>query len=369
MKRAVFYLAGYDPKSYRFYYNLFKKNLQEYSKKFNFEAKLSKVQTKKKKIVCWDIESTNAQTTYTFLAWNDIVKKTWSHSITDAIKDCCSFFRIYIITTLPFKFAKESPYQVITGLYPFFYILLSLLFSLSLIFLSVFVLQSYFPLVFCLFFGIFVAFLVLKLLFKLGKKLAVFWIARICIFCANWQKNKKGELENRINIFAKIILNASENNDELILIAHSVGSILCIELLERILQENSSQSIVKKLKILTLGECIPLTSYQKKEQEFRAKLEFVSRFNLQWYDYTSVIDGACFPQVDFFRTSGVEPKFTPLFYSPKFHTLYEKNKYKKIKNDKNKAHFLYLFSVDIQGGYDFFHFVLDEKFLEEKIKK
>lgn len=51
MKRAVFYLAGYDPKSYRFYYNLFKKNLQEYSKKFNFEAKLSKVQKKKNSLL------------------------------------------------------------------------------------------------------------------------------------------------------------------------------------------------------------------------------------------------------------------------------------------------------------------------------
>ncbi|MCX2683656.1 DUF829 domain-containing protein [Campylobacter sp. MIT 21-1685] len=366
MKRAVFYLAGYDPKSYRFYYDLFKKNLHSYSKRFYFEAKLSKVY-KKQDFISWDIESANAQTTYTFLAWNDIVKKTWSYSFIDALKDCYSFFRIYIITGLSFKFAKESPYQLITGYYPFFYILFSLLISLGFACIFVFILQSYFPLYFCIFFGFFMAFVALKFFFRFGKKLAVFWIARICSFCGNWRKNKKGEIEQRINVFAKTILNALDTNDELILIAHSVGTILCIELLERILQENSH--IVKKLKILTLGECIPLTSYQKKEQEFRMKLEFISQFNLKWYDYTSIIDGACFPQVDFFRTSGVEPKFTPVFYSAKFHTLYEKERYKKIKNDKNKAHFLYLFSPEIQGEYDFFRFVLEEKFLEEKITK
>ncbi|EAL9168079.1 DUF829 domain-containing protein, partial [Campylobacter jejuni] len=122
------------------------------------------------------------------------------------------------------------------------------------------------------------------------------------------------------------------------------------------------------LKILTLGECIPLVSYQKKADEFRKKLEFVSRFDLKWYDYTSIIDGACFPQVDFFRTSGVNAKFTPPFLSAKFHTLYEKHEYKKIKRDKNKAHFLYLYSISVKGDYDFFSFIIMPKFLEEKVK-
>ncbi|HIH2115695.1 TPA: DUF829 domain-containing protein, partial [Campylobacter coli] len=60
--------------------------------------------------------------------------------------------------------------------------------------------------------------------------------------------------------------------------------------------------------------------------------------------------------------------FTPPFLSAKFHTLYEKNEYKKIKRDKNKAHFLYLYSPHIKGSYDFFAFIVAPKFLEEKVK-
>lgn len=45
-----------------------------------------------------------------------------------------SFFRIYTITGLFIKFGKESIYQLITGYYPFFYVLFSLLFSLVLAF-------------------------------------------------------------------------------------------------------------------------------------------------------------------------------------------------------------------------------------------
>ncbi len=44
MDREVFYIAGYDPKSYRFYYDLFKKNLKDYSRAFNIKADLSKIE-------------------------------------------------------------------------------------------------------------------------------------------------------------------------------------------------------------------------------------------------------------------------------------------------------------------------------------
>lgn len=371
IKRDVFYIAGYDPKGYRYYYNLFKKNLTLYERKNNCKYVLSKSNTSEK-FPFWLVNFSEVSTKYTLLAWNDIVKKNWSENFKDALADCYSFFRIYTITGLFIKFGKESIYQLITGFYPFFYVLFSVLIALVLGGFSFYFSSFYLHFSIALVLSLLVIFFVNKFLFKFGKKLAVFWIARICSFCANWQNKKQGELDLRINEFKEEILsslkaNQNKENYELILIAHSVGTILCIELLETLLRENLEPTLLQKLKILTLGECIPLVSYQKTALEFRKKLEFVSTFDLKWYDYTSIIDGACFPQVDFFRTSGVEAKFTPPFLSTKFHTLYEKNKYKKIKKDKNKAHFLYLYDADFKGAYDFFNFVVGDKFLEEKI--
>ncbi|BEJ86262.1 membrane protein [Campylobacter jejuni] len=372
MDREVFYIAGYDPKSYRFYYDLFKKNLKDYSHTFNIKADLSKIE-KNEQFPFFKISCEGVQTKYHFLTWNDIVKKNWSENYKDALADCYSFFRIYTITGLFIKFGKESIYQLITGYYPFFYVLFSLLFSLVLAFGSFAFLQNYMHFSLAIIIGCFLGFLLNHFLFKLGKKLAVFWIARICAFCATWQDKKTGTMQERIKLFANTIVDKLKQNEnkqdyELVLVAHSVGTIVCIEVLECILRQNLDLSLLRKLKILTLGECIPLVSYQKKADEFRKKLEFVSRFDLKWYDYTSIIDGACFPQVDFFRTSGVNAKFTPPFLSAKFHTLYKKHEYKKIKRDKNKAHFLYLYSISIKGDYDFFSFIIMPKFLEEKVK-
>ncbi|AJC84194.1 DUF829 domain-containing protein [Campylobacter peloridis] len=370
-KRDVFYIAGYDPRGYRHYYAMFKKNLALQNELLNYDYTLSKAQVNT--YVFWQIQTPHTNTTYTFLSWNDIVKKNWSEGIKDALSDCYDVFRIFIITGLFIKFGKESPYQLITGYYPFFYVLLSLIFTLFCAFGSLFYLQN-----FHIIFGIlaFIACLVFlpKMLYRLGKKLAVFWIARICSFCANWEKNSQGELELRMDDFARVIFeklkeNENDKNYELILSAHSVGTVLCINVLAKVLKKCEKENIsFKNLKILTLGECIPLVSYQKISYDFKKDLEYLGSKNLIWYDFTSIIDGACFAQVDFIRTSGVKAQFSPRYLSAKFHTLYTKQDYKKIKRDKYKAHFLYLFATQIQGVYNFFEFIIGKNKLEEKIK-
>lgn len=370
-KRDVFYIAGYDPRGYRHYYIMFKKNLAEQNVLLNYDYTLSKAQVNTYPF--WQIQTLHTNTTYTFLSWNDIVKKNWSEGIKDGLSDCYSFFRIYTITGLFLKFGKESPHQLITGYYPFFYVLLSLIFTLFCAFGSLFYLQNFHIVLGILAFILSLVFLP-KMLYKLGKKLAVFWIARICSFCANWEKNSQGELELRMDDFARVIFeklkeNANDKNYELILSAHSVGTVLCINVLAKVLRKCEKENIsFENLKVLTLGECIPLVSYQKRSFEFRKDLEYLGSKNLIWYDFTSIIDGACFAQVDFIRTSGVKAQFNPKYLSAKFHTLYKSKDYKKIKKDKYKAHFLYLFATQIQGVYNFFEFIIGKNRLEEKIK-
>ncbi|HEC1757291.1 TPA: DUF829 domain-containing protein [Campylobacter lari] len=370
-KRDVFYIAGYDPRGYRHYYAMFKKNLTEQNTLLNYDYTLSKAQVNA--YPSWQIQTPYTSTTYTFLSWNDIVKKNWSEGIKDALSDCYSFFRIYTITGLFLKFGKESPHQLITGYYPFFYVLLSLIFTLFCAFGSLFYLQNFHIVLGILAFILSLVFLP-KMLYKLGKKLAVFWIARICSFCANWEKNSQGELELRMDDFARVIFeklkeNVNDKNYELILSAHSIGTVLCINVLAKVLRKCEKENVsFENLKVLTLGECIPLVSYQKRSFEFRKDLEYLGGKNLIWYDFTSIIDGACFAQVDFIRTSGVKAQFNPKYLSAKFHTLYKSKDYKKIKKDKYKAHFLYLFATQIQGVYNFFEFIIGKNKLEEKIK-
>ena len=370
MERDIFYIAGYDPRSYRHYYLLFKDNLAKFNKINSFDFNISKI-NKDEKYPYFNIKNEETNIKYHFLPWNDVVKKNWSKTYFDAWKDWFDVFKIFVITGLFLKFAKESIYQIITGYYPLVYMLFSVLFSFLFSFGIYFFIEKYFG-IFSIFIFLLLFLIFNKLFFELGKKIAVFWISRICSFCANFQRKRKGELDQKINDFALYIFdilkkNHNNKNYEMLLISHSVGTIVSICVAALVLKKCKEENIdFKKFKMLTLGECIPLLSYQKNCDEFKKELEYVASFNITWYDFTSIIDGACFPQVDFIKTSGVNSKYGPKLYSAKFHTLYEKNNYKKIKKDKYNAHFLYLFANELSGRYDFFKFCLNKEFLEQK---
>ncbi|MBX7490503.1 DUF829 domain-containing protein [Helicobacter turcicus] len=372
--RDVFYIAGYDPRGYRHYYSIFKRNLALQNDILSYDYHLSKSQISADKYPFWEISTPKTKITYTFLSWNDIVKKNWSNKIKDALLDCLFVFKIYIITGFFIKFGKESFYQLITGLYPFFYVLFCVIFTLFCALGSFFYLTKHFHIIF----GFVACALILvsltQLAFRLGKKLAIFWIARICVFSAKWEGYRETLLKDRTSAFSEKIFQQLKKNQnaehyELLLIAHSVGTILSVCVLAEVIKKCEAAGLdYTKLKILTLGECIPLVSFHKNAISFKKDLEFVAQKKIIWYDFTSIIDGACFPQVDFLKTSGIKAKFTPKYLSAKFHTLYQPREYKGIKRDKYKAHFLYLFATQIKGRYDFFDFVIGSAMLENKIK-
>ena len=119
--------------------------------------------------------------------------------------------------------------------------------------------------------------------------------------------------------------------------------------------------------MLTLGHCIPLVSFQKSADFFRNDLASLHKAQIVWIDFTSPIDGACFPLVDFMSIAGLAQNPYPKYLSTRFHKLYTQKSYKKIRYDWYKAHFLYLYANEILGVYDFYNLIGGPKFLEEKI--
>lgn len=373
-KRDVFYIAGYDPRGYRHYYSIFKKNLALQNQILSYDYEISRSQIGVDGYPFWQIKTPKTEIKYTFLNWNEIVKENWSDSIKDTLLDCFVFFRFYVITGFFIKFGKESFYQLITGFYPFFYVLFSVILTLFFAFGSLFYFWEKFHFLLGVALGVLILFYLPQLMFRVGKKLAIFWIARICAFSSKWESYRQTLLKDKIDSFSEKILKQLQEhqNDEeyeAILIAHSVGTMLSVCVLAEVFRKCEKAKLdYSKLKILTLGECIPLVSFHKEARIFKEDLEFIAQRKIIWYDFTSIIDGACFPQVDFLKTSGINAKFTPKYLSARFHTLYKPREYKSIKRDKYKAHFLYLFATQIKGQYDFFDFVIGNLMLENKIQ-
>ncbi len=221
--------------------------------------------------------------------------------------------------------------------------------------------------------GILSAVMILLVLERIGNNIGVFWLLRIYAFSVRLGNNEVDLLEDRINYFSNEIANRvkdSDDIDEILLVSHSVGTILAVSVLSRARHQFESVNW-NKFSMITLGECIPLVSFQPNAKHYREELNYIASSNLFWLDYTSPIDGACFPLHDFIKSSGIEHDNYPNIYfrSPRFHKLFHKITYQKLRRDWYKTHFLYLMSTQFAGEYDFFTITAGANTIRNKITK
>lgn len=355
-RRVVYYLSGFDPRGVRHYHALYKEHFQKQSAINGITGGVSSRKKIHNHLYQWEIDAhergESIHTTYRFLSWDDIIRAEWSSGIMSYYKDLIYCIIAYIVNGLVFSFAKASPKQMMAAFYPVVYLLGILAGALYAGLMLYDLIGGWIGII-----GAGIGALGIVLLFeRIGNQIGVFWLLRIYAFSVRWGKGEVRAIEERIDHFADEVARAvrEENADEVLLISHSVGTILSVSVLARALEKTADWD---KFGMVTLGECIPLVSFQPDAGKYRDELQAIAHHqNLIWLDYTAPIDGACFPLHDFMKSSGIDRvggRF-PIFLSPRFHILFDKISYKKLRSDWYTTHFLYLMSNDKAGEYDYF---------------
>lgn len=375
-KRAVFSLSGYDPKGARYYYNLYKR---EASKEENISV--SDKKRTDKHIQSWTVENTSEEKTthteYHFLEWDDIVRKEWSKNYFYLILDFFLYIKVYLLGGLFLKYFIKSYRQMEMIFFPLNYMLVSFLLCYFGSFWIFTLLENFLSLFLTWVFTILSALIFMWGLLIWGTKVGLFWLLRSFVFSSKYASENIPLLEQRISYLASHLAEAIRKSkandiDEIFLLSHSSGTILSIPILAKALKElNSSSTTIPTISILSLGHCIPLVTVIPHSLSYQKEMQYLAeQDNIIWVDYTSVIDTATFPKLNFFEDVNIELKSKENFHllSPKFHTLYPEKAYKKLKKDKYKAHFLYMMSHPKSTGYNFFTLTSGHKALKQAIK-
>lgn len=378
-KREVFYISGYDPRGARHYYGLYKEHLLKQNRLNGLNATLSKRKTNGISSF-WEItahtDTHDVETKYTFLAWTDIIVENWSKSIADMVNNFNYSVSAYIFTGLIFKYAKLSIKQMMAGLYPALYTLLLFVLMLFTGFEIEKIFADYMPLYIAVALAFVGMYFLLGIGVKIGKSIAVFWLFNIYTLSVKWSRGNLPNLEKKIDTFADevfLVMQEAQKNkiDEVLIVGHSVGTMLSVPLIATVLrrcEENGIDGSI--LKLLTLGETIPLISIQKEAKSYREDLQYLAhKDGFVWLDYTSKIDGTCFPMLDPILSAGLtrEKEKGPIILSARFHTLYTKENYKKLRYKWFDVHFWYIMSSDIAGDYDYFRMTAGNKPLEQTV--
>jgi pimeloyl-ACP methyl ester carboxylesterase len=372
-RRYTFYLSGFDPRGGRHYHQLYKQQAALQSSSLGVEWSVSRRQRVSEIVDEWQViavEPAMARQTHTtmgFLRWDDIVRRHWASSLSQVLRDLWLFIQGYLLTGLVMRFTRTSPKQLIAGLYPMAFLLLTFCIAGLAAFCMHWGLAHFLggkgaAFALELVAGLGTAWFVLHCAMKLANRLAVFWLLRIYVFNMRWARGLVPELEHRLEACAVQIVTALKDPDadEVVVVGHSVGSMLAVSALARALARLKAEQVdlpLHRVVLVTLGECIPLVSFQPEAEKFRQEMHSLAQDDrLLWLDYTAPSDGACFPLLDPVAASGLSsrPGAGPRILSPRFFTLFTAERYAQLRRDWYTMHFLYLMASELSGDYDYF---------------
>lgn len=197
-------------------------------------------------------------------------------------------------------------------------------------------------------------------------KVQMAWLMRSASVILEQARGRMPGLEGRLDDFARRIveLAAAQDLDELLVVGHSSGAMLAVSAMARALalEAHLLDRAAPRVAMLTLGQCIPVLSYQPEAVHFRSELlRLRETKSLVWIDFTAPPDGCCFALIDPTEVcldgiSDPERPATggPRRLSPRFAQSFSAVRYGLIRRDKYRCHFQYLMATELPAAFDYF---------------
>ena len=349
-KRKVFYVGGFDPRGVRFYHALAGEAVARYAALTGEPATVSTRRNQGPLRTDWTIANPaqGVDTDYSFLRWDDIVRKAWIRNpLTLAVRA----WRAYRANIRHLDFdtgRKLGKGPLITLFYPpVLSIALPLLLTLILWGVAAIWLPWWIALAGAVVAGIAIS-------APLLTKWHAPWLLRFFVFNSELGGGEAHpEIEARLDAFAgEIAASLAEPWDEIVLLTHSNGSILAVPLMVRLL-DRCGDRLPANFSLVTMGHCIPLVACRRDATRFHDQLRRLATADFRWIDIGSPPDGAAYHGVNPMAIVAPDPKPRMELLSPRFHLFYNPETYHKGYANKYEIHFDYLRVGDRISPLDF----------------
>ena len=359
-KRHVFYLSGFDPRGASFYHRLYQEESRKQADLLGAEIKVGKRTHSQAYRNDWTVDAVwrnlqdveqSVHTDYCFLIWDDIVRQHWERSLPKLIIKSIPSYIGYIRSGAFKTISQDYRGPFFSALYPVIFLIILLMISVVLGVnssnLSSTAVNT--TLSFLVGFSMFIASFAAGLI--MANKLGVFWLLRTYLFVYELGLHDSSIISSRVHHFVEVIKAKQKHEpaDEILIIGHSVGSIVAVHLMA--LMVNKYPYLSSKVKLVTLGQCVPLQSGMKQAKLLNTHLSLLkNQLAVHWSDFVARADSLAFVKT---RPLETDSNFHAVKIIRFFNAFHPKT-YKIIKKNKLKLHFQYLMASEIIGDYDYF---------------
>lgn len=375
-KRCVLYISGFDPKGAGHYHALYRDEAARQARVSGFKVEVGPRRKLPNGNSQWRLQAQDSggdvSTDYEFLRWDDVVRQYWKRQA----------WRVWMevfITSMHFMKTgalwqmKRLSWPPFVALFAPFLLLCLVVIGIPSVALGVWLLAAALGCSQATAGALTVGWVMGALWSarQLENRFSMLWLMRSYAFTRRQAAGETPELEQRLHQHADTLVNRVQGGgyDEVLLVGHSSGCVMAIEVLGRALQQTPELACQKTcVNLLTLGQCIPLLGTLPEATGFREHLVHIATADgIGWVDVSAPPDGCCFALCDPLLVvhGPVSGRRTdrPKLSSPRFQKMFDPAVYRQLKKDRFRIHFQYIMAADRPSDYDYFQWTAGSRYL------
>jgi|GEM_PF-3099791 len=334
LRRLVFYVHGFDRRRARFFNLWQKREARAYRARFAADLEIGDLTDDH-----WRISGQGVETEFHFLDWTRVISARFDQPFWRSVLDMVALFGVALKQGLFGRIRRADKVMGLLMLWAFLPVVLMC---------GTLVGAAFFGALQVVFTGLFWV-LVFWLLHRFDRYFGVYYAAHVAWAARRIALRDHPALEACVGIFQAKLKDLDA--DEVVLVGHSIGGALAVRLMADLPEE---------ARLLTIGQSIPLVSFQNEAGFVRADLEDLGRTGRGWIDISAGRDPLGFHGFD---PSGGGARC----YSAHLARAFGASTLRALRWRGFDMHFLYFKAPELSGApFDWFGILSGKTRLEER---
>lgn len=368
-RRLVIYVPGYDPRGLAEYYRMFRREYRRTCDLYGLSGKIGRAENDPERfITTWDAttggDGWQVEMRYMFLRWDDIIRRDFTRPVWWKIVHMYRTFMRILFDGVVLRILKAHWRFGLFTLYPPVVMTAWVLLGVTAGLLAAELTGAYgAPALVAGLVGAGAGLAVFAAMLKLTeKKTYLLYLCDDGISTYQFAHRQRPDWEERMETFAGYVADAvaASNADEVVIVGHSSGSFLAVEVLDRALQcDPDLGQRAPRVRLLTIGANLPIVGFHSDAQWFRDRLRRLATApDIDWVDYQSRHDIMNFWPFDPITGHGIAlgtERRNPLVVPISFRDLWVPGTFDRRRWHFFQAHFQFLRANEQAGAaYDYY---------------
>ncbi|MGO4704357.1 hypothetical protein AB4072_01090 [Microvirga sp. 2MCAF38] len=367
-KRLVYHLGGYDPVVPQVAYRRFARELQRFEATWSVAASISEVVVEKD-LASWRAIASGpnwqVETDFQLVRWDDVIDAGIQKSMWQRLPCALRAFLDFATAGALWGYLRSNWRYAGFFLYPFVFLAFFVALAWGVDVLATKATDS-------LLFGICAGLSTFALLMRWPAKwLFLPLLFDDWIFSRDYIRRPNAVLDSRLDRVARALVAKARNGqaDEILVIGHSLGAVLAVDLLDRALRLDPEFGTRIPVAFASVGSSLLKIGLHRGATRFRHAVQRVaSASQILWVEYQALTDVMNFYKTNPVAAMGLDVPGRPIVRIERIRRMMQPARYRRTRRNFFKVHCQFVSGNDQRAAYDYFMLLCGPLSVERQVR-